>query len=207
MHAEPSLLDQAIQMATPLVAQPHHGTLPPLAVGAKRVVATSSGLQMQARTHVLDLSLGISSIPLPYGLGRERLELPAGPVPKALLKEFIQRAREAGKREIAAAVVLGQDGYKLEWPKVESSSGSHVRYDDSGIKDDLLLIDLHSHGEHPAYFSEQDNASDMSRRGPYIAMVVGRCNTDQPEIAARVVLPPYMIPLDLETMKRLGMFR
>jgi PRTRC genetic system protein A len=116
-------------------------------------------------------------------------------VPRALVEAFIAEAKAQSHREIAAAIVLDDGGeFELRWPEIETSSAGHVRYIDSDIDDDRLVIDLHSHAGARAFFSQQDDRSDGSRRGPYLAMVIGRCADDVPEVATRLVLPPASDP-------------
>jgi PRTRC genetic system protein A len=193
--------DHAIQSATPLLMQPHDGQLEPVRQGSKRLVATASGMQIHARTRALDIALTVSGVPMPYGPANDHLHLCQGRIPVNLMREFVQAARTARTQEVAAAIVHRADRYALVWPPIYSSSDGHVRYDDSAIDDDDLVIDLHSHGTHKAYFSATDDASDMSRRGPYVAVVVGQCDTPTPVYAARLVLPPYLVALRQDTVE------
>lgn len=199
--------DAALFAATPLVPAPRFGFLPPLAEGQKRLLGGSSGLYVEALTQAWDVCVPVAAVKMPYGDVQPRIRCPTGPVPRGLLREFIDAAREQCDRELAAAVVINDEGaFELIWPEVETSSAGHVRYIDSGIDDDRLVIDLHSHARSRAYFSHQDDASDLSRRGPYLAMVVGRCADAEPEVATRLALPPYLLPLSHELLKTLGVF-
>jgi len=82
---------------------------------------------------------------------------------------------------------------------VQSASAAHVRYVDT-TDDRRLVFDLHSHAGGSAYFSQTDDVSDGSRPGPYIAVVVGHCEREVPELVARVVLPPYLVPITIEKL-------
>lgn len=196
--------DAALFAATPLMPMPRFSELAPLAEGQKRLIGACNGLYLQAITNALDVCVQVSEVPMPYGVCFDHILCRAGPVPKALLKAFIQKAQENPTREVAAAIVREGDGYQLVWPSILNSSGGHVRYVDSDIDDDRLVIDLHSHGRHRAFFSGQDDQSDLSRRGPYLAMVVGRCDTEQPELAVRVAAAPYLVPVDPHQLSLMG---
>lgn len=145
---------------------------------------------------------------MPYGDLVPRLRCAAGAVPRALLAEFIAHASANAHQEVAAAILVNEDasGFELVWPEVQSSSAGHIRYIDTGIDDARLVIDLHSHATGRAFFSSQDDESDGSRAGPYLSMVVGRCDTAKPELVACLVLPPYLIPLPIDVLKATEVF-
>jgi PRTRC genetic system protein A len=199
--------DAALFAATPLLPAPRFGVLPELAEGHKRLLGGSSGLYVEARTSAWDVCLPVAAVPMPYGDVQPRLRCEAGAVPRALVEAFIAEAKAQSHREIAAAIVLDDGGeFELRWPEIETSSAGHVRYIDSDIDDDRLVIDLHSHAGARAFFSQQDDRSDGSRRGPYLAMVIGRCADDVPEVATRLVLPPHLIPLSPDVLKAFEVF-
>lgn len=204
MHAA----DAALFAATPLLPVPRFGELPALPAGRKRLLGAADGLYVEARSLAWDVCMPVAiGVTLPYGPLAARLRCTAGPVPRAMLRRFVQAAMASPDREIAAAVVIGPRGdFELVWPRVESASAGHVRYIDSDIDDERLVLDLHSHACAPAYFSAQDDASDGSRMGPYLAVVVGRCDRDDPEVATRLVMPPYLIPMTLPGQHELEVF-
>lgn len=181
----------------PLVPAPRFGTLSELQAGKKRFIGAADGVYVEASTEALRLRLRVARAVLPYGPLAAQVDLDAGPVPRALLREFVECAQAHAEREVAAAVVLDGNGiYRLHWPAVEDASAGHVSYRDT-LDDARLVLDLHSHAGGAAFFSRTDDASDLTRPGPYFALVVGRCNQADPEIVARAVLPPYLQPLPL----------
>ena len=199
-------LDAALNAASPLVPMPRCEPLPALAAGSKRFIAAADGLYVEARNHALSVRTRISDSLLPYGPTGNRIGLAGGVFPSHLVREFVGVAEAQPEREHAAAIVLNEagDDFELIWPEVASVSAGHVRYDDSAIPDDRLLVDIHSHGRLSAYFSQTDNASDLSRQGPYIAVVIGECGSGDPQAVARIVLPPYLCPIDLVELKDAG---
>ena len=193
--AEGNALDATL--FPPLVPAPRFGSLSQLQPGQKRFLGACDGLYVEARSAAMRLRLKVANAVLPFGPLAAQVELDAGPVPRALLREFVEQAHAQAEREVAAAIVLDGEGvYRLHWPEVEAASAGHIRYRDT-LDDARLVFDLHSHASGPAFFSRTDDASDLSRPGPYFALVVGRCDEPDPEIVGRAVLPPYLQPLPL----------
>lgn len=193
--------DAVLYSACPLVMAPTLGTFVPLAEPGKRLVAAADGLYLEARSTALHWLLKVAAVPMPYGPVTPFLHLPAGPVPKALLDEIYQRALRASPREIAFTVLDAHGSYELVEPTMHSASSGHVTYTE--VADAArLVLDVHSHGEHAAYFSSTDDASDLSRGGPYIAGVIApRTERSQTRLAWRAVCPPYLIALDPHLMQ------
>lgn len=199
-----SALDAAVRNAVPLEGAPHGAAMPVLAAGRKRLVCAADGLYLEARTPALHVRTRIAEATTPYGPVGGLLQPCAGPVPMALVAQFVAAAQASPRTEIAGLIELTGQGHALRLLDSISSGAGHVSYADRDIDDDGLVIDLHSHGVFPARFSAQDDESDLSRRGPYIAMVVGRCDTARPEIVTRLVLPPHLIPLTLADLTAIG---
>jgi len=199
-----SPLDVAVRNAVPLEGALHGAPLAPLEPGRKRLVCGSDGLYMESRTPSLLIRTRIGEAKTPYGRVDSVLRPQNGPIPKSLIARFVAAAQESARTEIAAVIETSGAGYALRRLNSISSGAGHVSYADQDIDDDALVIDLHSHGSFAARFSAQDDDSDLSRRGPYIAMVVGRCDTAKPEIATRLVMPPYLMPLTMTELTALG---
>jgi PRTRC genetic system protein A len=153
----------------------------------------ADGLYLEVRSESLHALQRLVAVPTPYGRVEPFLRLANGPIPTALLRRATDAAA-ATPNEVAFCIVSeGQGTYRLIEPTVHSSSLGHITYADT-VDDNALVIDLHSHGDLRAFFSAQDDRSDLARPGPYIAIVIGRCST-APEIALRLVSPPYLIPI------------
>lgn len=198
--------DRVLDAACPLRAAPRYSTLSPVPAGAKAVIGAADGVYVEAASMAMRVRQRIATVPLPYGPVSPMVELVHGPVPRSLIADFVRRASDTPDREIAAAVIASSVGYELHWPSVLSNSGAHVRFIDDIEDEESVVIDLHSHGIHRAFFSQTDNVSDLTRRGPLLAMVVGRCGTE-PEIAARFVVPPHLLQCTVSDLTRMGMFR
>jgi PRTRC genetic system protein A len=198
--------DVAVAAVTPILPMPRHGPLPPLACGAKRLLAAGDGLYLEALTPALDLCWPLAPVPTPYGPLAARLRTHS-PIDRHLLATVLQAAKATPEREIAAAICRRADGrgHEIVWPPIQSSGAGHVTYRDE-IDDDRLVLDIHSHGRGAAFFSRQDDTSDLSRRGPYLAAVIGRCDRAEAEITFRLVCAPYLIPLDVADLIQHGVF-
>jgi PRTRC genetic system protein A len=198
--------DRVLDAACPLRSAPRYTAHQQTPAGAKCIIAAADGLYIEAASGALRVRQRIAALPLPYGPLAPSVELVHGPVPRDLFAQFIRRACESPDREVAAAIVATSSGYELHWPNVLSSSAGHVRFIDDIDDEESIVVDLHSHGRHRAFFSPTDDQSDLTRRGPLLAMVVGRCGAE-PEIAARFVMPPHLIQCGVADLSRLGVFR
>ncbi|MHB8742794.1 MAG: PRTRC system protein A [Sulfuricaulis sp.] len=201
-------LDAAIAATLPLVMATRHGPMPELAVGAKRIVAASTGIYLETRSPVLHALLPLINEHglLPYGSAHPFVRLAAGPVPEALLREAVERAVIAYPNETAFAIVRSGGGYAIEDVPIESASQGHVRYTDT-LDDDALVVDVHTHGDFEASFSRIDDESDRARRGPYISLVLGTAkDATSTTISARFASSPYLLPLELDWLQQQGLF-
>lgn len=196
MNAHP--LDLALEAASPLVAN-RFGGMPDVAVGDKQFVGAADGIYVRTATPALRVCARVADATLPYAPMTQSIAPANGPVPLDLVRSFLDMAAADREREIAAVIETHDEGYRLRQLETTDRSAAHVTYDDRQVDDDTLVIDLHSHGRLPAYFSATDDTSDLSRRGPYLAMVAGECGSKN-LLACRLVLPPYLIDLDLDRL-------
>ena len=59
------------------------------------------------------------------------------------------------------------------------------------------MLEIHSHGPHPAVFSSTDNRDEQGLR---LYGVVGRLGTERPEVALRVGAYGHFLPVAWETV-------
>lgn len=160
-----NMVDLALQSVTPTVMVPLHGAFTPLSVSGHRFLAASDGLWLEVRRPWLHLVWPLAlqqCVPMPYG----RLEplIDIARVPKKLLADFIEMARATYPLECGAWIT--QTPTTGEWRLIEleathASSGA-LRYNCPPLADgEHLVVDLHSHGGMPAFFSGTDNADDI----------------------------------------------
>jgi PRTRC genetic system protein A len=188
--------DFALLGATPALMQPRFGSLAALAGGHRYIVA-QSGLYVEARTPVLHACACIAPVaePLPYGPVETFVRLPSPEDIRPHLARAVEAAKHVSPMEWAGYITYADgSGYDLVSLPVVSRSTGHISYDRSSVDEDAVVIDIHSHGEHGAYFSEKDDEDDRIRGGIYLAVVIGHC-TATPEIAARLVVNGHLLPV------------
>ena len=98
--------------------------------------------------------------------------------------------------EVAAAMVWNStlDEWRLAARESITANGGYVSYREVELQDgEELIVDLHSHGHHPAYFSEIDNNDDFG--SIKIAAVMGCVGSESTEIVARLMLIDKTIDL------------
>jgi PRTRC genetic system protein A len=119
-----------------------------------------------------------------------KIVLKHGRIPYCLLAQFIEMAKNNDPKEVFAAIVW-DNGYKLICPQQENSICS-IKYDCV----DGAVIELHSHGRMPAFFSGQDNRDET---GYKFYGVVGKCSEDT-EIKFRIGIYGYFLSMDFSTI-------
>lgn len=196
-------LDAALQAGLPPVVVPRFGPFEPLtAVGERLLLA--AGCQMievrrtwlYARVVCGVLAPGFRA---PYGEIGEVWELPRGPLPKALLEDFIVAARAALPNEVAARILLDtrRAAYELQLLPARSASAAHVDYEAPPIPPEKeLVIDVHSHGHLRAGFSPQDDLDDAG--STQFAIVIGKLHLPTPDVAARLTLRGLHFPIPFQ---------
>ena len=198
-------LDAALFGAAPTFMMPRYGQIAELAVGAKRFLAASTGMFLEVRSPVMHACIRVTTSELPYGDADEFIHLTRGPVPQGLIQRALASAIAASPNEMALAIVADSDsnGYGVIDLPPQNPSSCTITYEDV-IDDDALVFDIHSHGSTTSFFSGTDDASDKSRRGPYIALVFGKCiDAASVTVCARFCCSPYLIDLSIPSLKTL----
>ena len=188
--------DAALQAACPTLAVPKFGALPDMVPG-QRVLAASNGLFLQVKTSWLDCVFRIGDVrtALPYGEVVPYMRCVFGKVPIRLLREFVAWARDALPNEVAAGLIYSSSSSLLRLLRFDalSQSSNSVEYRVPPLlPDEVVAVDLHSHGHGAAYFSAADDADDI---GINIAGVFG--NLDWPEPTCRLRLVVGRARIDL----------
>jgi PRTRC genetic system protein A len=184
--------DQIVFGETPTLMQSLHGeALPKPETGKHRFVIAGDGVYVEAINPVLEVRLPVakSSIKLPYGrIGAVGVRLTHGQIPKRILQDVCEKTFLCAEYEWAGLVVW--DKIRKEYALYEldtiSSSTRHISYRNALPDEYELVMDLHSHGSMPAFFSKTDDKSDIG--GFYIAGVVGNCDSGEPTFATRIVV-------------------
>ncbi|WP_008318596.1 Mov34/MPN/PAD-1 family protein [Leptolyngbya sp. PCC 6406] len=150
----------------------------------------SNGVFALAQRPGLSALMPISahSQPIP-GLGplQPWLKLPL--VPISLVQRMVTLAQAALPNEILFHLVLAPGGgdWGLTVPR-QSQGPNHCKPLDTGPDSSAhrALMEVHSHGTHPAYFSRTDDQDERS--GFRLYGVLGRLHQGQPELLLRVGL-------------------
>ena len=157
-------IDTALQTVTPTIMVPRHQTFVPMVSNGHRFLAASDGLWLEARRPWLYVRWPLCkqlTVPMPYGAVEQSIEVRQ--VPRDFIHQFIEIARKHCPLECAAWIVWNSvtDQWKLvELDPIEVTSAS-VRFVRPSLDDDEhLVMDVHSHGRHRAFFSSQDNEDD-----------------------------------------------
>lgn len=189
--------DKVVFGETPIFMQPRFGT--PLAAPddvKHRFVCGEDGLYIEAQNAVIAVRVCVarSSVRLPYGkIEHSGIHLKNGLIPYWILNETLKKAGEALPDEWAGIVVwngLAQQ-YELYSPTILLSNPARVSYS-SSVPDHLIpVMDLHSHGAAPAFFSVTDNESDLA--GFYVAGVIGDCASGHPSVMTRMVVNGHFL--------------
>jgi PRTRC genetic system protein A len=181
--------DAALHAACPTLAVPRFGQLPDMVPG-QRVLVAANGLFLQVRTTWLDcvVRIGDVGVALPYGVSEPCIRCAFGRVPNRLLLEFVRWARDALPDEVAGGLVYSATRGTLRMVRFEalSQSPDGIEYRIPVLQgDEVVAVDLHSHGRCAAYFSATDDADD---NGIKIAGVFGNLDLAEPTCQFRLVV-------------------
>lgn len=194
--------DIAIQATTPAVMVPIYSELEPLVSNGHRFLVASNGLWIEARRPWFHLTIPLAvqnMVPMPYGKVAQNIDLHYGKIPRSLVEQFIDYAITRSPHECAAWIILNlaDETYRLVIHGEVVVTNSRVTYHRPMLSDsESAVCDLHSHGELPAFFSDED---DIDNRGDFnISIVVGHCQKDDVEMSLRLCANGLYIPLEGE---------
>lgn len=205
-----SFLDKAILETFPFTAVPPSGQVLPAAASGTRFLAAHDGLWREITLPWIRLvhKVGTTSMKLPYGAIEQSVEFPCGPVPLGLIDDFCDQARASAPAEIAAAVTWSElsNEWTLRYRHARSSSAAHIEYDEVRLAEgEHLVLDVHSHGHHPAFFSAQDDHDDMGAMK--VSLVVGNCTEPRRTARMRLCMAGFVQPARLDVSGQLEVIR
>jgi PRTRC genetic system protein A len=183
--------DSVLQRSFPTVMVPRREPVGPMASAGERLLVAENGLFLEISLPWISLVRRVASftapMPIPYGRTTEHTNLICSRVPEELIGEFVAMARAAHPNETGAWIVWSTRTHQFRLLPVvilSHSSGS-LKYDRPECGDDeVLIIDCHSHGRYPAFFSTTDNEDD--RHDIKFSLVVGNCVSHVPSFAFRL---------------------
>ncbi|QTD91785.1 PRTRC system protein A [Burkholderia anthina] len=163
-------LDEALFDSAPVAAVPRHAEFAPLLDIGHRFLLAAEGLFVEIRRPWLHLIQPIAPIEAgsprpPYGAIEPKIEFVFGRLGAAAphFRRFGEDARGASPNEHAAWIVWDNEKQELAYRDLEigSTTPGSITFKRPTLADhESLVIDLHSHGAAPAFFSSTDNADD-----------------------------------------------
>lgn len=190
--------DAALQAVCPSVMVPRFGTLQSLQEPGHRFLVAADGLWIEAHRPWVYIRQPIArqeAVAMPYGRLTPAVHLAFGSIPRALLDDFAEVARAQLPNECAAWIVWSERG-GLELRHLDNikASPGYVQFHRPELSDDEhLVIDLHSHGMLPAFFSATDNHDDKGEIK--LAAVVGNLDYEKPSMVVRLCVQGLFIDL------------
>jgi PRTRC genetic system protein A len=183
--------DAALQQSFPSVMVPRFGALATMERPGERLLIAANGVFLEIVRPWLRVVRHLGAFQhrtaIPYGEAAETTELRCGRIPAELIGEFAAMARAAHPKETGGWVVWNADSASFRLVPVEilEHSGGHLKYERPSLAaDDVLVVDCHSHGRHPAFFSPTDDDDD--RHDVKFAFVMGNCDAATPSMALRL---------------------
>lgn len=183
--------DAALLAACPCIAVPRFGPMPSMQLGQRTVVARN-GIFVQVQLSWLNCMVQIATLPyappLPYGEATEHIEFAFGVIPIALLEEFIEHGRTGMPCEVAGGLIYNSSTQALRlqfYDAIDAGPGGiQYRMPELGI-DEVIAIDLHTHGRMGAFWSPTDDADDQ---GIKVSGVFGNLHRPTPTAKFRLVV-------------------
>ncbi|MBW3512035.1 PRTRC system protein A [Janthinobacterium sp. NKUCC06_STL] len=190
--------DIALQAACPVVAAPRFGQLATMDAG-QRIVLAANGVFVEVKLSWLSCLVRVGSthrkLALPYGDVQERVEFAFGMIPRRLVTAFVEEGRRRLPNELAGGLIYSSKSGLLRLRLFEEQYVDQCRVDyrmPALASDEVLAVDLHTHGGAPAYFSSDDDHDD---KGFKVAGVFGNLDAVNPSARFRLVIGGFFVPL------------
>ena len=197
-------LDAALVASCPTIPVPRYGKFCELEQIGHRLLVASDGLWFEAKRPWLHLIWPLGQgvpIAIPYGELAASLTLAFKVIDPQLLTQFLKESRQCYPLEHAAWFVWDEIAQALNYCELPANQSTTdcVESRRPLLPDHQhLCIDIHSHGQYPAFFSETDDADD---RGEFkLAIVLGNVMDEQPSIAARLCAGGMYSPLTTDVL-------
>lgn len=200
-------MDEALLKAFPLLAAPVSGMQQPAADFGTRYVVGRYGVSREVTLPWIRVCqlIAPSALTLPYGVMADAVEFRCGPIPGEVVREFVAHAKQAQPLEIAGVFLWNEtdDSWRYARREAKTASSSHIEYDEVRAGDgEHIVVDVHSHGLHAAFFSAEDDADDAGAMK--VSLVLGNLDRDRPTSKMRLCMAGTIQPAYLNGDGRLG---
>jgi PRTRC genetic system protein A len=187
-------MDKAILNAFPLVAVPTSEPLPGHTQCGTRYLVGKAGLMREITLPWIRLVHSVATcdadITLPYGTVGSSAELWCSEVPAEL---------------IAAALIWNStlNEWRYAIRRSLRATPGYVSFEEVRLGDDEhLVVDIHSHGMHRAYFSSTDDEDDYGAMK--FSVVLGNLDKPTPSSAIRLCMAGRYFPASINELGVLG---
>jgi PRTRC genetic system protein A len=171
------------------------------AIGYQYIMA-GNGLFIRTQTRFFTAVIPVKhAIVRGLPLLKDRFRLLVPKLPESLLTAVFKDARLARRPDGDLNEVLYQfhhDGQTVQLKKPpQQATAVSVTSSTSNSTDENILCDLHSHGNMAAFWSETD---DMDERNGRLYAVIGKVDSDKPEMRLRVGIYGYWMSLPVTAL-------
>ena len=191
-------VDEALQTVMPTVMVPRFRPFVELHKPGNRVLMASNGVWLEIKREWLYIRVQIGPqlpMALPYGTIEPARRFEFDALPRVYLDRFVQEAKRKLPNECAAWVIWNSvtHDWRMEMLLETSVSMDHViTLLPVLAENEHLVVDIHSHGASPAFFSTTDNKDD--RGECKIAYVVGTLDKAA-DVIGRLCFNGFSVPL------------
>lgn len=186
-----NILDMTLQRSFPTVMVPRNEPVAEMQTAGERLLIAENGVFIEIQRPWISLVRKIAEFSIrtaiPYGRVTLTTRLLCDTIPPDLVGSFAEMARKAHPRETGAWIVWSPStqAFRLAPVGIVTHTAGSLKYEPPELScDEVLVMDCHSHGRHPAYFSSTDNDDD--RHDVKMALVIGNCDRINPSIAVRL---------------------
>lgn len=196
-------MDKVIRENFPLLAAPAQGDIQIADKAGVRYVVGKDGLWRAIDKSwlraVTPVALSSTAV-IPYGAMVQKIDFLCSMPPQTVWREFATLAKSKLPDEVAAAMVWDtlNDTWRLAERKSILANSAYVEYSEVELGEgEELVVDIHSHGHHPAGFSKIDDRDDFG--SIKVSAVLGCVGSEAMEIAVRLMLIDTAIDLQVTT--------
>lgn len=203
-------MDEAVLKAFPLLPASASGKQQPAHAYGTRYLVGRHGVSREITLPWIRACqlVAPSALDLPYGVVVDAVEFCCSPIPATLVREFVADAKQAQPLEIAAVFLWNEadDSWRYARREATTSSGDHINYEEVRPGDgEHLVVDVHSHGVHAAFFSMEDDADDAGAMK--VSLVLGNLDQERPTSKMRLCMAGLVQPAFLSSDGRMGVLQ